>query len=158
MRMASKVSLVAAVLAVVAALAMAPAYAGGKATVGDFLVRLAQAKHLGAATPQEALQALRSAGLDLPRLDLKAALTEGTVVAISNRLGIQVTTSNPDAELTQEQVDRYFAAFGDEVRLDNPPDPDPDPDPEVHKPDHGTDPLQKGKGKKKGLRSPDDPV
>ncbi len=157
MRMARKVGRVAALLVGVAAWVAVPASAATKVTVGDFLVRLAQAKQLNVTTPQDALQALRAAGINLPRLDLGATLTEGTVVAISNSAGIRVRTSSPDAEVSVDQVDSYFAAFGDDLGTGKQP-PEPDPDPETHKPGHGTDPLQKGKGKKKGLRSPADPL
>jgi len=127
-----------------------PTLAAGDVTVKDFVVRIAQAKQLPATSCDGALSSLREAGYNLPVLNCESVLTEGDVAKISESIGIRVTTSQPTAVFGEAQVDAYFTAFSRQVSGD--------PDASGAGTDEGSDPLTKGKGKKKGLRSPDDPV
>jgi hypothetical protein len=130
-------------------------------TTGDFVKRIAAEKKLAASTANAAVNALQQAGYRLPALDLDSSLTEGDVVGISNALGIRVTTSQPGAPFGEAQADGYFAAFSTELGVNIDPTSDSD---DVFGTDklgnngNGANPLDKGKGKKKGIRTPDDPV
>lgn len=128
----------------------APGVTADRVTVGDFVVRIALAKRLPAASCDAAADSLRQSGFGVPMLECGSPLTEGHVVTISESIGIKVTTSRPSAAFGEAQVDAYFTAFARQVSGD--------PDAARSGTDEGTDPLTKGKGKKKGLRSPDDPV
>jgi hypothetical protein len=129
---------------------LVPAMAADSVMVKDFVVRIAHAKQLPAASCDSATGSLRQAGYNLPALDCNSPLTEGNVARISNSVGIRVTTSQPDAAFSASSMDAFFGAFNDDLSGATGTD--------THKEGHGTDPLEKGKGKKKGLRSPDDPV
>jgi len=145
------VRIIALVAAGIAALGWAgPALAAGDVTVKDFVVRIAQAKQLPATSCDGAASSLREAGYNLPVVSCDSTLTEGDVARISESIGIRVTTSQPTAVFGAAQVDAYFTAFERQVSGD--------PDARGDGTDEGSDPLTKGKGKKKGLRSPDDPV
>jgi hypothetical protein len=137
--------------ALIAAVGFAfPGVTADRVTVGDFVIRIASAKRLPAASCDGAADSLRQAGFAVPMLECGTPLTEGHVATISESIGIKVTTSRPAAAFGEAQVDAYFTAFARQVSGD--------PDAPGTGTDEGTDPLTKGKGKKKGLRSPDDPV
>jgi hypothetical protein len=138
---------------------LVPAMAANAFKVGDFVVRIAETKNLSASTPSVAASSLRQAGYRLPAIDLGSVLTEGDVVGISNSLGIRVTTGQPDATFGETQVNNFFAAFS--VELNTAADPSSGDEfgtDVIGNNGNGADPRDKGKGKKKGLRSPDDPV
>jgi hypothetical protein len=155
MKMARRIG-VAAVLIAVAGL-LVPAMAADYQTK-DFLMRIAAEKNLAASTPSAAMTSLQQAGYKLPALDLDSALTEGDVVGISNALGIRVTTSQPGALFSETQADSYFAAFSSELGVTADPSIGDLGTDVIGNNGNGANPLEKGKGKKKGLRSPDDPV
>ncbi|MBZ5638208.1 MAG: hypothetical protein LAO51_05535 [Acidobacteriia bacterium] len=94
---------------------IAPAQAAGKVTVGDFLTQIAQVKNLPATDGAAAAASLKAAGVDLPALDVKAALNEGAVAQIAAALGLKVSTSNPQAPFSQAQVDTFVTAFASEL-------------------------------------------
>jgi hypothetical protein len=124
----------------------------------DFVMRIAAEKNLAASTGTAAVGSLRQAGYKLPALNLDSALTEGDVVGISNALGIRVTTTQPGALFTESQADGYFAAFSSEIGAVTPTSDDVFGTDTIGNNGNGANPLEKGKGKKVGLRSPDDPV
>ncbi len=127
------------------------------ATLGALAQALSEVRGAPARDAAAALQALREAGVDLPASARpETPLTEGLVVRIANRLGLRLATRNHERELSQEELDRLVQVLGSELATGKNP-PEPAAQPEHHKDDHGTDPLTKGKGKKKGLRSPADP-
>ena len=137
---------------VAAALFGGPALAKN-ATVGDFLVELAKAKNLSAADPAAARKALTATGVVLPPLALDKALTEGDVAQIGGAMGLPVTTGNPSAPVSTDQVGGFVAAFGRNQTGAGAAPVNPNA-PEF--PNPGTD---KGRGKKKGHnKSPNDPV
>ena len=154
MKLSKHVGILAAAVVILAA--FAPAALAENVTVGDFLARIASAKELSAADGASAERSLRSAGYNIPSLDLNAALTEGMVVQISNSFGVNVRTSNPTGPFSLVQVNSYMNAFGSTFGAK--PGEKPDPVAKGDKPK--TDPLTKGNGKKLGLkkRSPSDPV
>ena len=127
-------------LALVVVAVMAPASAAEKVTVGDFLAQIAQAKQLPATSGSTALQALRNAGVALPDLDTNATLTEGTVAQVANSLGLKVTSSNPSAPFSQGQMNAFVTTFASDIGGSRDGNTT-----------NGADPLEKGKGKKKGL-------
>jgi hypothetical protein len=103
-----------ALMALVALAVMVPAHAAGKVTVGGFLTQIAHVQNLQATDGATAAASLRSAGVNLPALDLNAPLTEGTVAQVAGSLGLTVTTSNPQAPFGQPQVDAFVSSFGDQ--------------------------------------------
>ncbi len=128
------------VLAVVVLTAGAVAFAAtDNVTTGQFLVAVAKAHHLDAADPAAAAGALRAAGYALPEMRLDSTLTEGTVASVASALGLNVTTQKPQSLFTSAQVDAFIKSFGQELGSRQAPVP------------ASTDPLNKGKGKKKGL-------
>jgi len=156
MKIARRLGVAAALIA--AAGLLVPAMAADYRT-GDFVKRIAAEKGLEATTPDVAVSSLMSAGYKLPALDLDSLLTEGDVVGISNAFGINVTTTQPDATFSETQADGYFAAFSTELgRADQRNTGDALGTDVIGNNGNGANPLEKGKGKKKGLRSPDDPV
>jgi hypothetical protein len=102
-------------MALLALAVMVPAHAAAKMTVGDFLTQIAQATNLPAKDGATAAASLKSAGVNLPALDLKAPLTEGAVAKVANAMGLRVTTSNPQAPFTKGQLDSFVSAFGAEI-------------------------------------------
>ncbi len=99
-------------------IASAPVLAAGEFTVGKFMQELARAKNLNATDARIAVDSLRSSGVRLPeKLRLDERLTEGDVVEISQAVGIRVSTNNPEAPFTEEQVDSYLQAFSAELGL-----------------------------------------
>lgn len=122
----------------------AQAYAASPAvTIGSFLEKIAAARHLPAATAQDAVRSLRNAGVAIPNLDVNATLTEGSVVAIGNALGVTVTTRSPEAPFDQAHVDSFLQAFGPQIGgSDTPSTRDQGGSPNPN--------SDNGKGKKKG--------
>jgi hypothetical protein len=130
-----------------------------RATVGDLLVKIAEARKIDARTPADASASLRAHGFAVPSRGFDDPLTEGFMVQIAGAFGIRVTTVSPEATFDLQQVDSFMAAFstelssdvertiGDEVDADG-----------LGNNGNGADPLEKGKGKKKGIRTPDDPA
>ena len=100
-----------ALMALVALAVMVPANAAGKVTVGDFLTQIAHVQNLPATDGATAAASLRSAGANLPALDLNSPLTEGTVAQVAGSLGLTVTTSNPRAPFSQAQADAFVSSF-----------------------------------------------
>lgn len=114
MKRGLKAGLLVAVLVVVGA--VAPVFAaGGKVTVGDLLKDIANLKKLPATDAVTAEAALRAAGYKLPAIDRSAVLTEGAVAQISNAMGLQVASSNPSADFSRGQADRYLTAMGSDL-------------------------------------------
>lgn len=100
-------------------MASAPALAGD-VTVGRFYAQLAQAKRLAAADAASAEANLRGAGFGLPRLALDKSLTEGDLTAISEALGVSVTTQRPSHLIGESTVDTYFSVFAAKLRAPAP--------------------------------------
>ena len=123
---------------------VAPAFAGN-VTVGRFYTELAQARHLVAVDVASAEANLRGAGVNLPKLALDKSLTEGDMTAISNALGVAVTTARPSQLISEAQLNTFMASFGSQIgarTIGNPIGTD----------SQGGDPGQSGNGhgKKKG--------
>lgn len=93
---------------------MAPAFAAN-VTVGKFYTELAQAKHLVAVDVASAEASLRGAGANLPKLALDKSLTEGDMTAISNALGVAVTTERPSQLISESQLNTFMASFGSQL-------------------------------------------
>jgi uncharacterized membrane protein (DUF441 family) len=93
---------------------LAPAYAG-TVTVGRFYTELAQAKHLVSVDAASAEANLRGAGINLPKLALNKSLTEGDMTAISNALGVAVTTQRPSEPVSESQMNTFMASFGSQL-------------------------------------------
>jgi len=155
-------------------------------TVGEFALRLASQMKLTneVATPEQAIAALRTAGLmDREPLNLGAPLTERAVVRLTNPLKLGLTTQNPDRGFSREQTNTFFSVFAGTLRqgsgrtrgvgslggvqalwvassIMNGSEPAADDDGgEGADPcgdDHGANPCERGRGKKIGL-SPSDP-
>jgi hypothetical protein len=102
-------------IAVIAAAAVAaPAFAGN-VTVGRFYVEIAKAKHMGAVDATSAEANLRGAGFNLPSISLGKNLTESDVTSISRTLGLSVTTTHPDAAISEGQMDQFVSTFGSQL-------------------------------------------
>ena len=124
-----------------------PALAGN-ATVGDFVIRLAKARSLGATDARVAVDSLRGVGVRVPAdINLSKQLTEGDVASLSRSLGVNVTTANPDNSFTDDQIDRFFSAFA--VNLQQPVGGDEAADEDDGPP---FNPYAKGKGGSKGKK------
>jgi hypothetical protein len=123
-------------------LSIAPASASSEANTGDLLVALAHSNRLPAGNAEIAAQSLRSAGYAVPQIDLTARLTERNVVEVGRAMGLNLTTSRPDAPFSSSQVDSFVASFASS--LDG-------RDSSGSNQTRGADPLEKGKGLKKGL-------
>jgi hypothetical protein len=93
---------------------LAPAFAGS-VTVGHFYTELAKAKHLVSVDAASAEANLRGAGFDLPKLALAKSLTEGDVTAISNALGLAVTTQRPSELVSDSRLNTYMTSFGSQL-------------------------------------------
>jgi len=115
MRNGRKFGLLIAVLVLVGAVAIPAFAASQKVTVGDLVVKIADAKGLRAADSTTAEAALRQAGYDLPRIDRSKTLTEGDVAAIANSVGLRVASSNPTSAFTGSQVDRFLTSMGTQL-------------------------------------------
>jgi hypothetical protein len=102
-------------IAVIAAAAVAaPAFAGS-VTVGRFYVEIAKAKHMGSVDATSAEANLRSAGFNLPSISLDKGLTENDVASISRTLGLSVTTTHPEAAISEGQMDQFVSTFGSQL-------------------------------------------
>jgi len=139
-----------ALLVALAMIAVAmPAFAGD-ATVGDFVIRLAKARNLGATDARVAADSLRGIGVRLPaEMNFSKRLTEGDVATLSRAVGVNVTTATPDNTFTDDQVDRFFAAFA--VNLQN-PGPDATAGSDGNNEGPPFNPYAKGKGGSKGKK------
>lgn len=133
-------------------------------TVGSFLQDYAQARNLSAADPASAADSLRSVGVRLPAgLTFDKQLTEADIVQLTRAAGLKVTTSRPEAPFGEQQVERLFLAFSDELGLDDGAggdgstrDAPGNGNEQGQGPDF--DPFAKGKGKGKQTTSPTDPA
>lgn len=134
-----------AVLAVAAA--AAPAFAGN-VTVGRFYTEIAKAKHMSAVDAASAEASLRGAGYRLPELQLNKELTESDVTSISKSLGLSVTTTRPEAAVSETQMNRFMASFGQEIGVVIGDDDTAPQSPDSQGGDPGN--SGNGKGKKKG--------
>ncbi len=128
-----------------------PSLAGSaEVSVGDFVVRLAQAKNLEATDARVAAESLHRDGIQLPTdLELSRDLTEGDVARISRALGLAVSTNRPEADFSSEQVDRFFASFRVEMALNR---PETEPSAHTRAPAGAFNPYTKGKGALKGKK------
>ena len=93
---------------------VAPAFAGN-VSVGRFYTELAQAKHLVSVDAASAEANLRGAGFNLPKLSLDKSLTEGDMTAISNALGLSVTTQRPSQLISESQMNTFMSSFGGQL-------------------------------------------
>ncbi len=93
---------------------MAPAFAAN-VTVGRFYTELANAKHLVSVDAASAEANLRSAGYSLPQLALDKSLTEGDMAAISNSVGVTVTTQRPSQLISESQMSTFMSSFGSQL-------------------------------------------
>lgn len=112
MKNGRKLGLLVAVLTV--GVLVAPAFAAsqrGAVTVGDFVKDVASAMRLPATDATTAEAAIRSAGYSLPRLNASEPLTQGTVAAIGNSVGLHVASSNPAASFSQSQVNGFLTSM-----------------------------------------------
>jgi hypothetical protein len=146
-------------LLVVALVAVASiAGAQDKATVGDLLMKIADARNVDARTPAAASATLRADGFAVPARGLEDPLTEGLMVEVAGAFGVKVTTASPTALIDAQQVDAFMAAFSTELSGNVPPTGDGLGTDAIGNNGNGANPLEKGKGKKVGLRSPSDPA
>jgi len=102
-------------MALAALLAIVTAPAASKATVGDLLVRIVHLRGPAAADGASAAASLKAAGVPLPEVDLAAPLTEGVAAHIVTALGMKLTTSRPDAPLSQSQMEALVAILAPEI-------------------------------------------
>lgn len=104
-------------LAIALVIASAPALTAAQPmTVGQFVERIATAKNLDAANAYVAADSLAANGVRLPAdIVYTDTLTEGDVVSIARTLGINVRTSDPEADFTQNQADRFLLSFSREL-------------------------------------------
>ena len=93
---------------------VAPAFAGN-VTVGRFYTELAQAKHLVSVDAASAEANLRGAGFNLPKLALDKSLSEGDMAAISNAVGVPVTTQRPSQQISESQMNTFMSSFGRQI-------------------------------------------
>jgi hypothetical protein len=83
-------------------------------TVGDFAVQMAAAMNLavpnGGFNAETATNALREAGVVL-KGDPKSELKEADIVAALSQLGLNLTTTSPDRNVSQARADQILKAF-----------------------------------------------
>jgi len=155
-----------AVTVVLAVVASAVPALASETSVGDFIVKLAETKNVGAVDSRGAVEALRTVGVRLPSdLKLDAPLTEGEVIRIATLAGLNVRTSQPSRSFGRLQVERFFASFASELDttslLRHEEGPPCDGGTDCPNPGQGGgpgngnggppfDPFSKGKGKHKG--------
>jgi ribosomal protein L12E/L44/L45/RPP1/RPP2 len=132
--------------------AVAPAFAVN-VTVGQFYTELAQAKHLVSADAASAEANLRGAGFNLPKLALGKSLTEGDMTAISNAVGVAVTTERPSALITDSQLNTFMTSFRGQIGV-SVGNPAGDPAPNAVFAHQG----KKHKQKKHKNKSPKEPI
>jgi hypothetical protein len=127
-------------------------------TVGKFLVEIARTLNLACSNESEAVTSLRSVGYDIPAMSLGAGLTQGDVVTIANALGRPLSSTAPGQSFSRLEADRFLESFSRDLQGSATSGTEASTDGESDKPK--TDPLTKGKGKKKGLhkQSPSEPI
>jgi len=159
MRNSRKIGAVVVAALVIAALAL-PVLAAARADVGDLVRGIAQKKGLNATDARTAVDSLRGAGIGLPAdLDLNKQLTQRDVARLSRSVGIRVTTNDPDATFSAEQLGRFLSSFSAELTSgDGEPNPGGGGGPGDNPPfDPFTKAKGKGKGKAKFNRTPTEP-
>lgn len=132
-------------------------------SVGEFLVQYAQTMRLAGenTTAEVALAALLAAGAIADgTFELKAPLSEGDLVRITNSMNLGISTDKPDRLFTKAQVLTFFTFFAPVLQNGRIGDPNnllllgvgngcpPACNPNNGK---GADPRTRGKGKKEGL-------
>jgi len=90
----------------------------GTVTVGDFVVRLADAlnpsSHRDIKSLDQAKQFLSSQGIVLPgSLNLTASLTQADVATLTSLFGVNVETSEPSAQYSGQAVDGFLGYLRD---------------------------------------------
>ena len=79
-------------------------------TVGDFAVNLAKmVTNKADYTPEQAAAYLEKVGVELG--DLNARVDEEIFVGAFNRLGVNIITASPEAEVSGDKADRVFQMF-----------------------------------------------
>lgn len=156
MRKANKLGTVATALLLVSAFVL-PAAAADLVTVGRFVQEVAKIRNLNATDARIAADSLRAAGVRLPSdMDLNRRLTEADVADIARRVGLKVTTSQPEAPFSEGQMDQFFNSFAAELGQvvdDRENNSVRDRDPNKFDPKS----KGKGKGKAKGHRTATEP-
>jgi hypothetical protein len=134
-------------------LAAGPLFAGESTvpTTGEFLHRIALARHMPAVDGPDAERLLRESGIRLPAMTLTLQLTEGQVAAISRSLGLNVTSSNPDALFESSSVAAFLDLMASQVPAPEQSATSTESGPYPRPNDQAADPRNKGRGKKKGL-------
>ena len=153
------------VLAVAMMVAISTPIFAAEATIASFVQQLAKVKNLNATDARVAQESLRSVGIRLPsNLDFGKSLTEGDVALISRAAGLRVSTSNPEAAFTQENMDVFFLSFsgelgGETASTNSHPYGQNDNYNNGNGLGHTFDPFSKGKGHGhgKGKQSPSEP-
>ena len=148
------VSLGIAVLLVTAL--VAPIWATNPVTAGSFVKEWARTRQLDATDEMTALASLRTAGIRFEsNFDPSKKLTRADVVALARRAGIRVSTVDPEASVSAEELDRFFTSFGHEMSGENPGQGSGPGNGESGPPfDPFTKARGKGKGKAKFNRTP----
>ena len=138
------------------AVLIAPVWASNSVTAGRFVQEWARTRHLDATDETAALASLRSAGFRLGSdFDLSKRLTRADVVDLARQAGIRVSTVHPDASFSENELNRFFASFGEEISGENPGQGDGPGNGESGPPfDPFTKARGKGKGKAKFNRTP----
>ena len=157
---------VAATIAMVGAVALPAFAAGSEVTVGRFVQELAKIKNLNATDAEIAADSLAAVGVRLPAdINLSKRLTEADVAKISRLAGVRVSTSNPERPFSDDQVDQFFVAFGEDLAGDEDDDFDTrngeTPGGESGSANGngpGFNPYTKGKGGAKGKKKGHGPV
>ena len=123
------------------------------ATVGEFLVEVAEVRGIDATSPSDSVRWLRHSGWAIPDLDFDAPLTESVIVTVGRAAGIRIKTTRPDATVSASETSSVIVALR------------PSRDEGAASADgfdgNGADPLTKGKGLKKGILkrvSPSEPI
>lgn len=143
----------------VAAICVAPALAAQtQVTWGEFGVEIAKARNVAANDASTAWSALEADGVRLPSVDFGERMTQRDVVRLSEIIGINLTSSTPDAPFTSDQMRAFMVSFAPELAGET-ADQGMDGGTDVPGNGNGADPRTKGKGKKKGLyKSPSEPL
>ena len=102
--MKKSVLVVAVGIALTAATFAASSVSKKPVTVGDFAVKVSAAIGHPVATPEAAVQSLRSLGVKVG--DANGSLTEGTAARMLQDLGVRVSTSSPDKDVTVAKADQ----------------------------------------------------
>jgi hypothetical protein len=91
----------------VAAFAASTSVQKSTVTVGDFATKIARVLGKPAATPQAAVDSLKSLGVKVG--DASARLTEGDAARILGDLGVSVRTQSPGTALSAGKADQLLA-------------------------------------------------